>query len=91
MTICRRMHLKSLPQGAFIIMGPEQWTTGDGPIQLSSRGRLPDGLAKGIDYWVIEVGAMHSLATSIENAEMEIPVKLGPNFGDDVPLWAILP
>ncbi len=90
MTLCRRMHLKSVPSSSFLIMGPEVWATGDGPIQLSCRGKLPDGLAKETDYWIIEDGYLYQLATSIENAEMEIPIKLG-HLGDDVPIWAILP
>ena len=43
--------------------------TGDGPIQLTTTGALPTGLALATDYWIYSVDAnVFKLATNIENA-----------------------
>ncbi len=45
------------------------YETGDGPVQLSTTGTLPSGLATGTDYYVIKVNANSiKLATSRANA-----------------------
>lgn len=43
--------------------------TGDGPIQVSTTGTLPGGLAASTNYWVIKIDAnTFYLATSLANA-----------------------
>ncbi len=43
--------------------------TGDGPVQFTTTGALPGGIAAATDYWVIWVSAnLISLATSLANA-----------------------
>ena len=49
--------------------------TGDGPVQLTTTGALPAGLALETDYWVIKVAAnTFRLASSFEDAMATVPV-----------------
>jgi hypothetical protein len=53
------------------------YQTGDGPLQLTTTGALPGGLALATDYWVIKrsSGAI-SLATSLENALKDVEIDI---------------
>ena len=78
-----------------ITLNGHGYFTGFGPIQLTTDGTLPAGLALATDYWVIVVDVNNiQLASSKANAEANTPVPIvlttngtgNQTIGDSMPL-----
>ncbi len=95
MTICRRVIESDYMENTFVFVGDYYVETGYGPVKFGSRGDLPGGIVKNVEYWLHFDGNMGRKEFRVceSPGDAEDGSFLHINFPENptVPLWMELP